>query len=76
MTLGLRRRHALVLAVVLAAMTLAAVALIPKGSSDADADTPRDLVACAAAFNFGDAVACEPRVGRRAGADRHRERLK
>ncbi|MGH3028683.1 MAG: hypothetical protein ACRDMW_09010 [Gaiellaceae bacterium] len=69
-------------------MTLAAVALIPRGSSDADADTPGDLAACAAAFagrgvstrtsdqfNFSDAVACEPRIGRRAGADRHRERL-
>ncbi len=64
------------LAVVLAAMTLAVVTLIPRGSSDADADTPADPTACAAAFNFSDAVACEPRVGRRAGADRHRERLK
>lgn len=63
------------LAVVLAAMTLAVVTLIPRGSWDADANTPADRAAYAAAFNFGDAVACEPRVGRRAGADRHRERL-
>jgi hypothetical protein len=54
-------------------MTLAAVTLIPSGSSDADADTPADPAACAAAFNFGDAVACEPRVGRRAGTVGHRE---
>jgi hypothetical protein len=60
----------------MAAMTLAVGTLIPRGSSGADADTPADPTACAAAFNFSDAVACEPRVGRRAGAGGYRERLK